>query len=89
MMEQATQGAAQQHLPRNRGRRALLSIFPAYLHPTRGPPSSQGQQEKEVQKATRQVVECRLSWDTDLLASFRDRDQAVLKSWARGGLLGT
>lgn len=87
-MEQATQVATQQHLPRNQGRRALLSIFPAHLHSTRGPPSSHGQQEKEVQKATRQVVECRLSWDTDL-GSFRDRDQAILKSRAWGGLLGT
>ncbi|XP_063135734.1 protein TBATA isoform X3 [Rattus norvegicus] len=51
-MEQATQGAAQQRLPRNRGRRTWLSIFPAHLHSTKGPPSSQGQQEKEVQKAT-------------------------------------
>ncbi|XP_031202779.1 protein TBATA isoform X2 [Mastomys coucha] len=51
-MEQATQGAAQEHLPRNRGRPVLLSIFPGHLHSTRGPPSSQGQQEKEMQKAT-------------------------------------
>lgn len=50
-MEQATQGAAQEHLPRNRGRPVLLSIFPAHLHSTRGPPSSQGQQEKEMQKS--------------------------------------
>jgi hypothetical protein len=64
-MEQATQGAAQQHLPSNQGRHAFLSISPAHLHSIRRPPTSQGQQEKKVKKATRQVVECRLS--------FRDR----------------
>lgn len=86
-MEQATQGAAQQHLPRNPGRHALLSIFPSHLHSTRGPPTSQGQQEKEVKKATRQVVECRLSWDPDL--GFLQGQRLILKSWAWGGLLGT
>lgn len=87
-MEQATQGAAQQRLPRNRGRRTWLSIFPAHLHSTKGPPSSQGQQEKEVQKATRQVVECRLSWDTDF-GFLQGQRLSILKSWAKDGLLGT
>lgn len=88
-MEQATQGSAQQHHSRNQGRHALLSILPAHLHSTRGPPSSQGQQEKEVQKTTRQVVECRLSWDTDAIGFLQGQRLSILKSWAWGGLLGT
>ncbi|XP_040588383.1 protein TBATA isoform X6 [Mesocricetus auratus] len=51
-MEQDTQGAAQRQPPRNQGRHALLSIFPAQLHSTKGPPCSQGQREREVRKAT-------------------------------------
>lgn len=56
-MEQETQGTAQRHPPRNQGRHPWLSIFPAHLHSTKGPPSSQGQQEREVQKVTRQVAQ--------------------------------